>query len=87
MHVCIFCVHVNLTNVCVFVNIKPSLYYLFQARKFKATGDLERAKRFDKYSFGFIIPGLVFIILNVVLFPVLITFVVIIIGGVARGGS
>ena len=49
------------------VNIKPTLYYLFQARKFKATGDLEKAKRFDKYSLGFLLPGLVFIILIVVL--------------------
>ena len=35
--------------------------------KFKATGDLEKAKRFDKYSLGFLLPGLVFIILIVVL--------------------
>ena len=70
MHVCIFCVYVKLTkfmNVCVCVNIKPSLYYLFQARKFKANGDLEKAKRFADYSLGFIIPGLVFIILTVIL--------------------
>ena len=53
--------------VCVCVNIKPSLYHLFQARKFAATGDVERAKRFDKYSFGFVIPSVVFFILTVIL--------------------
>ena len=53
--------------MCVCVNIKPTLYYLFQARKFKVNGDLEKAKRFDKYSYGFVFPGVVFFILTVIL--------------------